>query len=230
MLHLHAPSDARRFFDGDEADAPPLALAATAASFEAASVNCDFRVRDAWREGRSRDAAALDAWLSEVVTLAKWGTLAPGVVAEVRALLHADELEPEGVIAAPAPATAAAAPRARRGGAPRRSQRLQPATFSALPQVEEAAPAAAPGAVATDVEAKARRIAELETVVASLKKRIATIDPGNDVEALTSLYRKIFNYLVVRAGLEPGAYALSWRWDCEQTPQVWNSCADITVV
>ena len=28
---------------------------------------------------------------------------------------------------------------------------------------------------------------------------------GNDVEALTSLYRKIFNYLVVRAGLEPGA-------------------------
>ena len=28
---------------------------------------------------------------------------------------------------------------------------------------------------------------------------------GNDVEALTSLYRKIFNFLVVRAGLEPGA-------------------------
>ena len=34
----------------------------------------------------------------------------------------------------------------------------------------------------------------------------------------------------VPPGLEPGAYALSWRWDCEQTPQVWNSCADITVV
>lgn len=31
-------------------------------------------------------------------------------------------------------------------------------------------------------------------------------------------------------GLAPGSYALSWRWDCEQTPQVWNSCADITVV
>jgi hypothetical protein len=31
------------------------------------------------------------------------------------------------------------------------------------------------------------------------------LKPGNDVEALTSLYRKIFNYLVVRAGLEPGA-------------------------
>ena len=31
------------------------------------------------------------------------------------------------------------------------------------------------------------------------------LKPGNDVEALTALYRKIFNYLVVRAGLEPGA-------------------------
>ena len=24
-------------------------------------------------------------------------------------------------------------------------------------------------------------------------------------------------------------YVLSWRWDCEQTPQVWNSCADVTI-
>ena len=31
------------------------------------------------------------------------------------------------------------------------------------------------------------------------------LKPGNDVEALTALYRKIFNFLVVRAGLEPGA-------------------------
>lgn len=29
---------------------------------------------------------------------------------------------------------------------------------------------------------------------------------------------------------EPGEYMLSWRWDCEQSPQVWNSCADITIV
>jgi hypothetical protein len=29
--------------------------------------------------------------------------------------------------------------------------------------------------------------------------------------------------------LPAGDYVLSWRWDCEQTPQVWNSCADITV-
>lgn len=27
----------------------------------------------------------------------------------------------------------------------------------------------------------------------------------------------------------PGEYILSWRWDCEQTDQVWNSCADIRI-
>lgn len=34
----------------------------------------------------------------------------------------------------------------------------------------------------------------------------------------------------VVAPSEPGQYMLSWRWDCEQSPQVWNSCADILVV
>jgi len=27
----------------------------------------------------------------------------------------------------------------------------------------------------------------------------------------------------------PGDYVLSWRWDCEETDQVWNSCADIVI-
>jgi hypothetical protein len=26
-----------------------------------------------------------------------------------------------------------------------------------------------------------------------------------------------------------GDYSVSWRWDCEETPQVWNSCADVTI-
>merc|ERR1711939_136491 len=26
-----------------------------------------------------------------------------------------------------------------------------------------------------------------------------------------------------------GDYVLSWRWDCEETDQVWNSCADIVI-
>jgi hypothetical protein len=28
----------------------------------------------------------------------------------------------------------------------------------------------------------------------------------------------------------PGEYVLAFRWDSEQTPQVWNSCADVTIV
>lgn len=36
--------------------------------------------------------------------------------------------------------------------------------------------------------------------------------------------------LLVPTNVEPGEYSLSWRWDCEQTPQVWNSCADVTIV
>jgi len=28
---------------------------------------------------------------------------------------------------------------------------------------------------------------------------------------------------------EPGEYVLGWRWDCEETDQVWNSCADIII-
>jgi len=30
--------------------------------------------------------------------------------------------------------------------------------------------------------------------------------------------------------LEKGKYVLSFRWDCEQTPQVWNTCSDIEIV
>jgi hypothetical protein len=35
--------------------------------------------------------------------------------------------------------------------------------------------------------------------------------------------------LQVPANIDAGEYVLSWRWDCEETPQVWNSCADITI-
>jgi len=27
----------------------------------------------------------------------------------------------------------------------------------------------------------------------------------------------------------PGEYVLSWRWDCEQTSQVWQNCGDVTI-
>ena len=34
----------------------------------------------------------------------------------------------------------------------------------------------------------------------------------------------------VPALLEPGRYVLSFRWDTQNTPQVWNSCANINIV
>jgi hypothetical protein len=33
----------------------------------------------------------------------------------------------------------------------------------------------------------------------------------------------------VQVPSEEGEYVLQWRWDCEETAQVWNSCADIKV-
>jgi len=40
----------------------------------------------------------------------------------------------------------------------------------------------------------------------------------------------VVDAVVVPADLEVGRYALSWRWDCEQTSQVWLSCAAIDIV
>lgn len=40
----------------------------------------------------------------------------------------------------------------------------------------------------------------------------------------------IVDRLTIPASLEPGEYVLGWRWDCEQSAQVWASCSDITVV
>jgi len=32
------------------------------------------------------------------------------------------------------------------------------------------------------------------------------------------------------ASLAPGDYVLGWRWDCEESTQVWSNCADVTVL
>jgi len=37
----------------------------------------------------------------------------------------------------------------------------------------------------------------------------------------------IIDQVQIPSNLEPGNYVISFRWDCEQTPQVWNSCASI---
>lgn len=40
----------------------------------------------------------------------------------------------------------------------------------------------------------------------------------------------IVDKVLVPADLPPGSYVISWRWDCEQTPQVWSACGDVMVV
>jgi len=30
--------------------------------------------------------------------------------------------------------------------------------------------------------------------------------------------------------LAPGDYVLGWRWDCEESTQIWSSCSDVTIV
>lgn len=47
-------------------------------------------------------------------------------------------------------------------------------------------------------------------------------------------YETVFDFGIVDlvsvpANLTPGEYVLSFRWDCEQTKQIWNSCADVIV-
>jgi len=36
--------------------------------------------------------------------------------------------------------------------------------------------------------------------------------------------------LAVPTTLAPGLYVLGFRWDAEQTSQVWSSCADVEIV
>ena len=33
----------------------------------------------------------------------------------------------------------------------------------------------------------------------------------------------------IPAGLAPGRWVLQWRWDCEESDQVWMSCADVEI-
>ena len=40
----------------------------------------------------------------------------------------------------------------------------------------------------------------------------------------------LMDEVLVPEDIEPGDYALSFRWDCEQTHQVWNACSSIRIV
>jgi len=40
----------------------------------------------------------------------------------------------------------------------------------------------------------------------------------------------VIDVVMIPTTLAPGKYVLGWRLDCEATAQVWNSCADLTLV
>jgi hypothetical protein len=43
-------------------------------------------------------------------------------------------------------------------------------------------------------------------------------------------WRRIVDRVHVPTGLAPGAYVLGWRWDAEESNQVWSSCSDVQIV
>ena len=40
---------------------------------------------------------------------------------------------------------------------------------------------------------------------------------------------EIVDRVQIPATLAPGEYVLGWRWDCEESNQVWASCSDVTI-
>jgi len=40
----------------------------------------------------------------------------------------------------------------------------------------------------------------------------------------------IVDKLQLPGDLAPGDYVLGWRWDCEESTQIWSSCSDVTIV
>jgi len=40
----------------------------------------------------------------------------------------------------------------------------------------------------------------------------------------------ISDKVVIPEDIKPGKYVVSWRWDCEETAQVWQNCADVNIL
>ena len=47
---------------------------------------------------------------------------------------------------------------------------------------------------------------------------------GRDLPGL-----EVVDRIRIPADLPPGEWVLGWRWDCEQSTQVWASCSDVTI-
>lgn len=69
-------------------------------------------------------------------------------------------------------------------------------------------------------------------IQASMPNMESTYGFGNNQGQNTGgpLLYSMVDLVQVPKNLKPGQYVLSQRYDCEQTLQVWNSCADITIL
>ena len=54
------------------------------------------------------------------------------------------------------------------------------------------------------------------------------VDPPLHIE--DGFFFNIVDTVAVPQDLVPGSYLLSWRWDAEQSTQIWQNCADVTIV
>jgi hypothetical protein len=41
---------------------------------------------------------------------------------------------------------------------------------------------------------------------------------------------EIVDRVLIPHGISPGEYVLGWRWDCEESNQIWQSCSDVTII
>ena len=64
-------------------------------------------------------------------------------------------------------------------------------------------------------------------VVVLGKREMRTSIPPLTFELLPNL--EVVDNVRIPKGLAPGRYVLQWRWDCEESDQVWASCSDVTV-
>ena len=83
----------------------------------------------------------------------------------------------------------------------------------------------------TDVEATLKRTAR-RTVEGTNPpgSEWATFVVPNDEEYVPEYGWGIKDLVQVPQSLETGRYVLSFRWDTQNTPQVWNTCANIEIV
>ena len=55
------------------------------------------------------------------------------------------------------------------------------------------------------------------------KKKLPPLSKTLEIPAIVDL-------IEIPSDLKPGKYVVGWRWDCEQTPQVWTNCGDVELV